>query len=214
MQSCRRCASRARAGAPCTHAAPRAQRLTLWPLLLILLDPAGRLLRVAPAPCVAPWGWGLQFKKIKEPNMAWIMKPVGRAQGKGIFLFTKLSEIIEWKKDTRYQPTKEGEEKREMYVVQRYIPNPLLISRRKFDMRIYVLVSALANAGVPARPPARPRPHPFCLATLSHGIARHVSCSRGLVFRAPLQGHVVQAAACVAVPRRLCAFLRLDLLDG
>ena len=27
----------------------------------------------------------------------WIMKPIGAAQGKGIFLFSKLSEISEWK---------------------------------------------------------------------------------------------------------------------
>lgn len=31
------------------------------------------------------------------------MKPVGKAQGKGIFLFTKLSQISEWKKDHRWK---------------------------------------------------------------------------------------------------------------
>ena len=36
------------------------------------------------------------FKEYKES--AWIMKPVGSAQGKGIFLFSKLAEIVEWKK--------------------------------------------------------------------------------------------------------------------
>ena len=41
------------------------------------------------------------FKQYKDS--AWIMKPVGSAQGKGIFLFSKLSDIIEWKKDTRYK---------------------------------------------------------------------------------------------------------------
>lgn len=29
------------------------------------------------------------------------MKPIGSAQGKGIFLFTRLSEISEWKYDFR-----------------------------------------------------------------------------------------------------------------
>lgn len=80
------------------------------------------------------------FKKTKDS--AWIMKPVGRAQGKGIFLFSKLSDIIEWKKDTRFKPTKEGEERAEKYIVQRYIPNPLLIGGKKFDLRIYVLVTS------------------------------------------------------------------------
>ena len=31
----------------------------------------------------------------------WIMKPVGRSQGKGIFLFTRLSQITQWKSDSR-----------------------------------------------------------------------------------------------------------------
>lgn len=37
-----------------------------------------------------------EFKKV---GGVWIMKPIGSAQGKGIFLFTKLHEISEWKTD-------------------------------------------------------------------------------------------------------------------
>jgi tubulin polyglutamylase TTLL9 len=70
------------------------------------------------------------------------MKPVGRAQGKGIFLFSKLNEIIEWKKDTRFRELKDGEESREKYIVQLYVPNPLLVAGKKFDLRIYVLVTS------------------------------------------------------------------------
>ena len=33
----------------------------------------------------------------KYPGDMWIMKPVGRAQGKGIFLVNKLSQVSEWK---------------------------------------------------------------------------------------------------------------------
>jgi len=32
------------------------------------------------------------------------MKPIGSAQGKGIFLFTRLSEISDWKTDFKYKP--------------------------------------------------------------------------------------------------------------
>jgi len=85
---------------------------------------------------------------------AWIMKPIGRSQGKGIFLFTKLKDIEKWKKDSRFGESsskvdhhKEGgkgsaaDKEPEAYVVQRYIANPYLVGGRKFDMRIYALVT-------------------------------------------------------------------------
>ena len=31
----------------------------------------------------------------------WIMKPVGKSQGKGIFLFQRLSQISKWRADTK-----------------------------------------------------------------------------------------------------------------
>jgi len=102
-----------------------------------------------------------EFKKV---GGVWIMKPIGAAQGKGIFLFAKLSEISEWRTDYRYRgkqtpggdksdPSQNGEaggggggggggkDDVEAYVVQRYISNPYLIGGKKFDMRIYCLVT-------------------------------------------------------------------------
>ena len=46
------------------------------------------------------------------------MKPIGGAQGKGIFLFNKLSQIADWKKDHRW---KADNPQAESYVVQRYL---------------------------------------------------------------------------------------------
>uniref|UniRef100_A0A2K6LKW6 TTL family tubulin polyglutamylase complex subunit L1 n=1 Tax=Rhinopithecus bieti TaxID=61621 RepID=A0A2K6LKW6_RHIBE len=36
----------------------------------------------------------------KSPSSTWIMKPCGKAQGKGIFLINKLSQIKKWSRDT------------------------------------------------------------------------------------------------------------------
>ncbi|XP_023391639.1 probable tubulin polyglutamylase TTLL1 isoform X5 [Pteropus vampyrus] len=76
----------------------------------------------------------------KNPSSTWIMKPCGKAQGKGIFLINKLSQIKKWSRDSKTssfvsQSTKEA------YVISLYINNPLLIGGKKFDLRLYVLVS-------------------------------------------------------------------------
>jgi hypothetical protein len=46
--------------------------------------------RPPPTPCV-------------QSGAVWIMKPIGRAQGKGIFLFNKLSQISDWKKGSTWR---------------------------------------------------------------------------------------------------------------
>ncbi|XP_030749524.1 probable tubulin polyglutamylase TTLL2 isoform X2 [Sitophilus oryzae] len=62
--------------------------------------------------------------KLQEEKPIWICKPVAQSQGRGIFLFKKLSEL---NYDTNT-------------VVQRYIDKPLLIGGYKFDLRLYVCV--------------------------------------------------------------------------
>lgn len=57
-------------------------------------------------------------------------------QGRGIFLINKLSQIKKWEKAA---PTSKNAPP-EVYVVSRYIDNPLLIGGKKFDLRLYVLV--------------------------------------------------------------------------
>ena len=84
-----------------------------------------------------------EFKR--NPTSLWIMKPVGRSQGKGIFLFQHLKQIAKWKSESRYgnNPSNPKElQEAETYVVQRYISNPYLVSGRKFDIRMYALVTS------------------------------------------------------------------------
>ncbi|KAK2166602.1 hypothetical protein LSH36_37g03006 [Paralvinella palmiformis] len=80
-----------------------------------------------------------EFKK--NPGQIWIMKPVAKSQGKGIFLFRKLKDIVDWKKGEYNAQPDPNKEAPETYVVQRYIDDPYLIGGRKFDLRVYVLVT-------------------------------------------------------------------------
>uniref|UniRef100_A0A8C6XV46 Tubulin--tyrosine ligase-like protein 9 n=1 Tax=Naja naja TaxID=35670 RepID=A0A8C6XV46_NAJNA len=80
--------------------------------------------------------------------------PVARSQGRGIFLFRKLKDVIDWRKvrSLLLLPSEDGQPDAvrpddqkddipvENYVAQRYIENPYLIGGRKFDLRVYVLV--------------------------------------------------------------------------
>uniref|UniRef100_A0A7S0PTM5 Tubulin--tyrosine ligase-like protein 9 n=2 Tax=Coccolithus braarudii TaxID=221442 RepID=A0A7S0PTM5_9EUKA len=90
---------------------------------------------------VLPVDYGLFVEEFKhhQAGSIWIMKPIGKAQGKGIFLFSKLSQITEWKKDHKWKP---DSPQAETYVVQRYLENPMLIGGKKFDLRIYALVTS------------------------------------------------------------------------
>ncbi|KAK2553155.1 putative tubulin polyglutamylase TTLL9 [Acropora cervicornis] len=88
-----------------------------------------------------------EFKR--NPGTTWIMKPVGKSQGKGIFLFRKLKDIMDWRKEDPYRAAmsddrKDEKEAPEAYIVQRYVENPYLIGGRKFDLRVYVLVTSYA----------------------------------------------------------------------
>eukprot|EP00835_Amoeboradix_gromovi_P000018 NODE_1_length_95616_cov_0.657642.p18 type:complete len:383 gc:universal NODE_1_length_95616_cov_0.657642:64281-65429(+) len=85
----------------------------------------------------------------KNPKKMWIMKPSGKSQGKGIFMVTKLALVRAQYDQCRKVlgmsfAERENLESSEVesYVVQEYIINPLLIGFRKFDMRLYVLVTS------------------------------------------------------------------------
>ena len=75
-----------------------------------------------------------------ERGGLWIMKPIGRAQGRGIFVVNKISQITRWLAE---RAKCDGENVCvDNYVAQRYIANPYCVGGRKFDMRLYVLVTS------------------------------------------------------------------------
>lgn len=120
---------------------------------------ASEYLTVIPTTYVLPLEYSMfveEFKRQRKDTV-WIMKPVGKSQGKGIFLFDKLHQISDWKNSLRpiisnQPPGVNSRDPRtgmqvaslppEAYVVQRYLENPLLIGGKKFDLRIYALVTS------------------------------------------------------------------------
>ncbi|XP_066927671.1 polyglutamylase complex subunit TTLL1-like isoform X2 [Clytia hemisphaerica] len=76
----------------------------------------------------------------KNPSSTWIMKPAARSQGVGIFLINRISQIKKWSKDGKSGNVPHSS--KDSYVISRYIDNPLLIGGKKFDLRLYVLVTS------------------------------------------------------------------------
>jgi tubulin monoglycylase TTLL3/8 len=60
----------------------------------------------------------------------WMLKPAGLSRGRGITCLKNLVEILDLARKTANQ-----------WVVQKYIENPLMIHKRKFDIRQWVLVT-------------------------------------------------------------------------
>ncbi|XP_013378638.1 probable tubulin polyglutamylase TTLL1 [Lingula anatina] len=77
----------------------------------------------------------------KNPSTTWIMKPCGKARGIGIFLINRLSQLKKWSRDSKTN-TFTAPSAKDTYVIGKYIDNPLLIGGKKFDLRLYVLVTS------------------------------------------------------------------------
>ena len=64
----------------------------------------------------------------KQPNRHFIVKPSASAQGKGIFITNKFTNVSSLKQSL---------------IVSEYIDNPLLLDGYKFDLRIYVAMTSI-----------------------------------------------------------------------
>jgi tubulin polyglutamylase TTLL9 len=80
--------------------------------------------------------------EMKRRECPWICKPVGGSQGQGIIFVTSEQEAMKFHQTTnaKVAAIETPEDKMRLtYVLQKYIPNPLLVGGRKFDIRLYAL---------------------------------------------------------------------------
>eukprot|EP00039_Didymoeca_costata_P017344 m.320948 g.320948 ORF g.320948 m.320948 type:complete len:403 (-) comp16524_c0_seq7:66-1274(-) len=99
-------------------------------------DKKGRYIHLdfVPDTYLLPKDYNIFLEEFRRCGGTWIMKPTGSAQGKGIFLVTKPHQIRKWSRDSKSQPRN--------YVISKYLDAPLLIGGKKFDLRLYVLVTS------------------------------------------------------------------------
>lgn len=89
-----------------------------------------------PSTYILPIDYGIFLEKYRKmTNSIWIMKPCGRSLGTGITVVNSLVQVKEKMNAVR-------ENVFETYLISRYIESPLLIGGKKFDLRLYVLVTS------------------------------------------------------------------------
>jgi Tubulin-tyrosine ligase family len=81
-------------------------------------------------------------------NNIWILKPSGFNRGRGIQIFKNadiFKKFISTLASKSNENKKRGEKDSYTYIIQKYIESPLLINQRKFDIRVWVLVTSKLN---------------------------------------------------------------------
>uniref|UniRef100_A0A0G4IG39 Tubulin--tyrosine ligase-like protein 9 n=1 Tax=Chromera velia CCMP2878 TaxID=1169474 RepID=A0A0G4IG39_9ALVE len=96
-----------------------------------------------PASYLLPTDYSLFLEEYrKNPTATWIMKPANKAQGRGIFLVSRLGQLKKWSKLHNSKNPFQAIPMREPYIISRYIERPFLVGGKKFDLRLYVLVTS------------------------------------------------------------------------
>ncbi|ALC48977.1 CG8918 [Drosophila busckii] len=96
-------------------------------------------LDIIPMTFVLPADYNLFVEEFhKNPASTWIVKPSDKSKGVGIYLINKLSKLKRFAYEAR---TFYPHFHRDTCVISKYIDNPLLIGGKKFDLRLYVLVT-------------------------------------------------------------------------
>jgi len=102
----------------------------IWRSLSRMQRRFGRPYHVTPQAYVLPKAFvSWEAARVRQPGGLWIWKPCSQSCGRGIRVFSSCMST----EDAKELGRKRG-------VVQRYVPNPLLIYGYKFDLRIYVVV--------------------------------------------------------------------------
>lgn len=70
---------------------------------------------------------------VSKSRNIWIVKPAGMSRGRGIRVFNNLDLLLEYADVENHKECQ--------WVAQKYIENPLLVCKRKFDIRQWVLVT-------------------------------------------------------------------------
>ena len=81
----------------------------------------------------------LEEDPAKKPRNVWILKP-GENTNRGTGI-TVCNTIDQLKEEMRTAPVDEKTGAKRTFILQRYLDRPFLINRRKFDIRLYALVT-------------------------------------------------------------------------
>jgi tubulin monoglycylase TTLL3/8 len=82
---------------------------------------------------------GLNGNCASSQNL-WIVKPAAKSRGRGITTFSDLDKLLTYV-DAAQTGQGSGSGGASMWIVQKYMENPLIIANRKFDLRQWVLVT-------------------------------------------------------------------------